>query len=550
MTAGWEHTNWRRSALKKEQSKKYRTLQTARIAAQAVFFLLFLRLLIGAHYTGKDYIGGASHFFFHTDPLLALATSVAARAAAPFIGLALVTAVLTLVFGRFFCGWFCPLGAVHQFFSFAFKRAKFLKPPKEDRSSLVWKYLILVVVLAGVVFGLDLAGYLDPISFLTRSFAAAILPGLAYVLSCIGGLSYGLGWSGLGRATSALVENWTLNTIFVQSLVIGLVFLAAVLLNSRRERFWCRYLCPTGALLGLLSRLNVLKLRIDEEACIKCGLCSRQCPTLARPFPNDKWRSGECVYCFTCASVCPTGAIRFRASLKPEKLGNVSDVSIGRRRLLTTALVGAASVPLFRLTPLRKRASEKLIRPAGALAEDKFLAKCVKCGQCMRACPTNGLQPALNEAGPEGIWTPVLVPRIGYCEYYCSLCGQVCPTGAIRNLPIEEKNKIKMGTAWVDKTRCIPHVLGRPCIVCEEHCPVSPKAIRLVDVQTRRPDGTTVVQKAPFIDVEACIGCGICENKCPVVDKPAIRVTSIGETRSARNKLLLEVSGGEDTPNK
>ncbi len=161
----------------------------------------------------------------------------------------------------------------------------------------------------------------------------------------------------------------------------------------------------------------------------------------------------------------------------------------------------------------------------------------------MRACPTNGLQPALAEAGPEGLYTPMLVPKIGYCEYYCSLCTQVCPTGAIQKQTIEAKNKIKIGSAWVNKNRCLPYVLGKPCIVCEEHCPVSPKAIKFVEVETKLPDGTVVVQKAPVIDLELCTGCGICENKCPVVDDPAIYVTSVGETRSEKNRLLLQVIG-------
>jgi len=158
----------------------------------------------------------------------------------------------------------------------------------------------------------------------------------------------------------------------------------------------------------------------------------------------------------------------------------------------------------------------------------------------MKACPTNALQPALDEAGPEGIWTPVLKPRIGYCEYYCSLCSQVCPTGAIKELTIEEKIKVKIGSAWVNKDRCIPYALGRPCIVCEEHCPTSPKAIKFVMVDTKLPDGTIATQKAPVVDLDLCIGCGICENKCPVMDDPAIYCTSVGEDRSEKNRLLLE----------
>jgi MauM/NapG family ferredoxin protein len=222
----------------------------------------------------------------------------------------------------------------------------------------------------------------------------------------------------------------------------------------------------------------------------------------------------------------------------PEK---IESVDLSRRKLIFTTLLSIIAVPFFRITPAGKRASAKLIRPPGALPEPKFLQKCVKCGECMKACPTNALQPALEEAGPEGIWTPVLTPKIGYCEYYCSLCTQVCPTGAIKELTIEEKIKVKIGTAWVNKNRCIPYALGSPCIVCEEHCPTSPKAIKLVKNQALLPDGTVRTQLAPVVDLDLCIGCGICETKCPVVDDPAIYVTSVGESRSEKNRLLLEL---------
>jgi len=537
--------------LKKGRSRKYRLLEILRITSQTAFFGLFLALLMGAHYTGADYIGSTVQRFFHFDPLLALVTVVSARLVYAYFVFSLITVAATVLFGRVFCGWVCPLGAVHQFASFAFKKTRFLKPPREDKASLAPKYYILLLVLVGAIVGLDLAGYLDPLSFLTRSMAVAVLPSLAQAVAGLTRGLYAVGAVGIARSLSQTLQNWTINTTFIQGFAVGLLFLGAIALNARKERFWCRYLCPTGALLALLSRWNLLKLRIDEEKCIKCGLCAQHCETQARPYPNESWKSGECVYCMTCASICPTAAIGFPLRARFEKLTNVSNVNLSRRKLLLTTLAGLVAAPFFRLTPSRKRASLKLIRPPGALPEDKFLAKCVKCGQCMRACPTGGLQPALAEAGPEGIYTPRLVPRIGYCEYYCSLCTQVCPTGAIKKLTIEEKNKVKVGSAWVNKSRCIPYVLGRPCIVCEEHCPVSPKAIKLVEVETKLPDGTIAVQKAPVVDLELCIGCGICENKCPVVDDPAIFVTSVGETRSESNRLLLDISpGAAEDPDK
>ena len=155
----------------------------------------------------------------------------------------------------------------------------------------------------------------------------------------------------------------------------------------------------------------------------------------------------------------------------------------------------------------------------------------------MKVCITGGLQPTLLSAGIEGIWTPMLVSRVGYCEYSCTLCGQVCPTQAIENLALPKKRKIVIGLAFVDPSRCIPFAQGTPCIVCEEHCPTPKKAI----VFEERPGKGEKPVKVPVVVTDLCIGCGICEFKCPVVDLAGIRVTSIGETRNPENRLRLPV---------
>jgi polyferredoxin len=522
--------------LKKERSRKHRALQLLRVAVQAVFLGLFLKLLLGTRFSGEDYIGNVE-VFFHFDPLLGVVSFLASRQVLAFFGLAAVTVVVTALLGRVACGWVCPLGTVHQFFSWLFKKTKMVRPKKPAVGGLWVKYAVLVFVLVSAVFTLDLVGLFDPLSFLTRTVTTAVIPAFAQAASAgVGGL-YALKLDAFGDGLTQAVERLTLNGTFGQGFFIGLLFLGALLLNLERERFWCRSVCPTGALLGLLSRWNLFKVKVDEARCTKCNLCSTHCQTQASPFPNKEWKSSECVYCETCAAVCPTKAVTFPLRWKREP---PPAVDFSKRRVLATAALAAASVPFFRISKARKRAHDRLIRPPGSLAEDAFLAKCVKCGQCMKACPTNGLQPALSEAGPEGLWTPVLVPKVGYCEYYCSLCSQVCPTGAIKELTIPEKTVVRIGTAWVNKNRCLPYFLGRPCIVCEEHCPTSPKAIKFVLVEATRPDGTTAVQKAPVIDLDLCIGCGICETKCPVVDDPAIYVTSVGESRSKTNQLLLQ----------
>ncbi len=492
---------------------------------------------MNTHFPGEDYIGKVE-IFFHFDPLLALVTILASRTVFLSFIFASLTLILTFVMGRVVCGWVCPLGSIHQFFSFLFKKSRLLRPKKAKDNHTVWKYYLLAILLVCSLLTLDLVGILDPLSLLYRSFTISILPSLDYSFNAFLNLLYKIKLSSFGDNLVQFFKTLAINPIFHQGFFIGIIFISLVLLNVVRERFWCRFLCPLGAFLGICARWNVLKLRIDEKKCIECGLCNLHCETQANPFPEDEWRSPECVYCFTCSSLCPTSAISFPMKSGPEE---IQKINFSRRRLILTSLLGVIATPFFRLSPGARRASPRLIRPPGALSESTFLQKCVKCGQCMKVCPTNALQPALGEAGAEGIWTPILVPKIGYCEYYCSLCSQVCPTGAIQELTVEQKLQTKIGTAWVDKNRCIPYNLGTPCIVCEEHCPTSPKAIKLVETAVKTPEGSIKTPKAPHVDQKICIGCGICENKCPVVDSPAIYVTSVGESRSEQNQMLLDL---------
>jgi formate hydrogenlyase subunit 6/NADH:ubiquinone oxidoreductase subunit I len=159
----------------------------------------------------------------------------------------------------------------------------------------------------------------------------------------------------------------------------------------------------------------------------------------------------------------------------------------------------------------------------------------------MKVCPTNAINPTLAEAGMAGFWTPRLIMTHGYCEYTCTLCGSVCPTGAIREISAEEKINlpIRIGSAYLARGRCLPWSGNAPCIVCQEHCPTSPKAIYLKNDVVRAADGQKIKVQLPFVDLKRCVGCGICENKCPVRGRPAILAISAGETRSLKNRILL-----------
>ncbi|MFZ1199907.1 MAG: 4Fe-4S binding protein [Desulfobacterales bacterium] len=529
--------------------------RTARRISQLFFLVLFLWFCVAAT-LGQAWWqlrGWPVNWLLQLDPLVGLATLLTTGTL--FAGLlwGLATLILTILLGRFFCGWICPFGSLHQFVGWLGRRGKPAREKARLNQPSRWqavKYWILIFLLAAAAAGLlDLV--LAPprrLSFFGWAAAAAVavaalmmgqrisaapgrmlagilLAGCAWMVAGImtgdrqslsAGLLIGLldplplMHRSVNLALLPLLDEapMALNgaaRFYAGAWLIGAVFLTAIFLNLWTPRFYCRFVCPLGALFGLLGRHALWRIGKRAAECTDCHICEHNCEGACAP--AGVIRTHECVLCLNCLAECHHDLIGYRTTISAA--GEIAVPDITRRQFVLSAVSGLAAMPLLRLNgQLAGNWNHRLVRPPGAVAEAEFLARCIKCGQCMRVCPTNVIQPGGWQAGIEGLWTPVLDFRIGSsgCQYKCIACSNVCPTAALRPLSLEERlgrgqftalGPLRIGTAFVDRGRCLPWAMDTPCIVCQENCPVSPKAIATRTVFSPvTAAGTLVVEEA------------------------------------------------------
>jgi polyferredoxin len=529
------------------RSRRALRLTRVRIISQVVFFALFV-LAVWATWTSR--IGGYPvSRLLEMDPLVALATTLATGHVYRFLGWALLVVAVTFVFGRVFCNWICPYGTLHQLVAWLFD----VRPPSARieanryHAMQYLKYSILVVFLVMSALGALQIGLLDPIVMMYRAVSTFVAPATDLVVGRTGGVLEDAGAS-VAFLDALKFAPGSDSRIFVGSFWIALVFTVFVALNLWKPRFFCRFVCPLGAMLGAIAGKSLFRINRIVDRCTDCNLCLLRCEGAADP--QSQLRQAECFSCMNCIDDCPEDAIEFTFRRRDERqVRALPDMS--RRQVVFAGAAGLVGVPMLRNNGRVNDAnfSPDMIRPPGSVAEAEFLERCIKCDQCINACPTNVLQPAtLKEGGIEALWTPVMNFNVAHCQLKCTLCSVVCPTGAIREIGVAEKlgeghyvdrGPVRLGTAFIDTTRCLPWANDIPCVVCEEVCPVAPKAIQAIDEEVRDVFGNMVVLNKPFIVPDLCIGCGICQAECPVQDRPAVYVTAVGESRSKARKLLL-----------
>lgn len=527
---------------KRPTSQARFSLVFIRRLSQLVFFGIFIFLFLRTDYTGSDTLEYAVNILFRLDPFLAAVTMLAGRTVISLMLPAAIVLVLALVLGRSFCGWVCPMGSLLDSCN------KLVGTDRKGRVTLyprLGRWLLCTLLLLAFC-GFHIGGYLDPFSILVRGFSQVIYPAFHGMTEVIFTFTY----SSLPEWANAVTEplyGWLKAMVlpadrkYYELVWLSCVILLAVLgLEMVQKRFFCRNICPLGAMIGLVSGKGLLKAVGGDKSCGKCRVCSSLC-RMGAIDDNRVIDMSSCNLCMECRQKCPRRIIGFGyAGLSR----SVSSSGLSRRQFLGVAATGILLPAVKQVHGLESRNIPLLIRPPGSLAEVEFAGRCVRCSECIQVCIGNALQPALLEGGLDALFSPKLVARSGYCEFNCTLCGQVCPTGAISNLTLDEKHTFKIGHAWFDSNLCLPYAKGISCMVCEEHCPTPVKAIQFREVEIVTADGDHRLVKQPYIVDEYCIGCGICEFKCPLPGKSAIRVTNAGEQRDPENILPRAAEDG------
>jgi polyferredoxin len=489
--------------------------------SQLFFFLLFIYILWSTTYPLRGGISPSA--FFVCDPLLMISIAISERVFVSGILTGVLMLVLTFILGRFFCGWICPLGSMIDCAG-SLKRTKKNEIRSPARKIRMVKFAVLLIGFVLAVVGVQVFWLLDPIVIMGRFVSLNFIPLTTIFINNIFvsliqrfelyGAFYdvyrSLKMGILGVSVHFFAHSWFI-AVFMM-LILASTFI--------KKRLWCRMICPLGALYALVARFALLR-RVVQGTCVHCHHCQDIC-RMDAIHEDTNYDAGECILCMDCVVVCPPHGTTFTWAAREQhaRSGLNEKGAISRRHFL--AVLGASILTLVAAAVVGKRTQASVanvIRPPGSLKEPAFLNRCVRCGNCMKVCPTNGLQPVLLETGFSGLWTPRLVPEIGYCEYNCNLCGTVCPTGAIANVPLERKKKMRLGRAEIDRTRCVAWAANMQCLVCEEHCPIPDKAIKTVAGEV---NGRIVLK--PVVDAALCIGCGICQSVCPARPERAIVV--------------------------
>jgi len=426
--------------------------------------------------------------------------------------------ILTLLLGRVYCTMLCPLGVLMDFSAWLARRTgKRRKLPY--RPARNWLRILVVLVCAiGLLVGTALPlALLDPYSLFGKITAATLRP-------LLGTINHWIAATGAINPVDISPVAWT-SFIIAFGLLVPVVLLAVF-----RGRLWCNTVCPVGAVLGFFSKHALFRLEIANSACVACSMCERVCPAQCIDFKNHKIDHSRCIMCLDCVTSCKRSGIslsrnptRKTPAINPKpNLETNPSPTTNRRTFLVSSLTIPAAVLASTGNPQKSRCeltqhNKRAVLPPGAQSLAHFQSRCTACHLCVTNCPDQVLRPSITQHGLAGFLQPYQDFTVAFCSYNCSNCSQICPTGAIRPITIEERRLVRTGTAEFFQDRCIVKNKGTSCGACSEHCPT--QAVHMVPWK----NGITI----PKIEPDLCIGCGGCEFICPVRPDKAIIVNGL-----------------------
>jgi polyferredoxin len=436
--------------------------------------------------------------------------------------------LLTLVFGRIYCSVICPLGVMQDIIYWIHGKRK--KNRFTFSKELKWlRYPVLVLFVVALVAGIgSIFAILEPYS--TFGLIATNLFQPIYE------------WCNNGIA--AIAEHYNSYAIYsvdvwVKSVAVlvtaSVLFIIIAILAWRGGRTYCNTICPVGTFLSLLSRFSLLKIHIDEDKCIKCGLCTRNCKASCVDYQNGTVDHSRCVTCGNCIEKCKKDAIYYGRPRKSTVTTDVlqqEGVDKGKRAFLigsgvalaTTAMAQAKKKVDGGLAAIEdKQMPERKnpITPPGSISARNMHQHCVACQLCVAECPNQVLRPSNDLLT---FMQPIMSYERGYCRPECNRCSQVCPAGAIKPITLEKKSSTQIGHAVWTHFLCIPTTKKRKdgspasCGNCARHCPTG--AITMIQLDENDEKSPMV----PSINEAKCIGCGACEYVCPVRPVSAIHI--------------------------
>jgi ferredoxin-type protein NapF len=358
---------------------------------------------------------------------------------------------------------------------------------------------------------------------------------VAAICSSIALRSIGVG-TGIGLM-SAIIAIWTRRWFCRYACPVGLLVEAASHIGFKKTSWWNKRPLQLGLILALMTVVSAgigypIFLWLDPLAIFSSFLAVRVAGSVLAVLLAAVLLCIVILLSLTsgaiwCACVCPLGAaqdVLAKAKKVFQKKQNVVDPSspasvflarmLSARRAFLFGLAGIG-IGLWAEKIGAARGESAPLRPPGAKKEKLFAGLCMRCNNCVRACPSKIIYPDLGQAGLAGLLVPILRYEKSYCLETCAACTQVCPSGALDSLDLKAKKECRIGEALVDGSLCLVTLGQKDCDVCVRACPYDAVRIHWDEEQ---------YTAWPAIDTSKCNGCGACEVACPTRDIKAIRV--------------------------